>query len=421
MQLITIDFETYYDSKSKYSLSSMATDEYVFDEKFEVIGVAVKVNNGEPMWMSGSMQQIANWLATFDWENSSVLAHNALFDGFILTQVFGIKPKLWMDTLSMARAQFPWLVSHSLDAIAAYLGLGAKGKEVVLANGKRRLDFTPSELEAYGGYCRNDVHLCYEIAQKLLPITAPLELKVIDMTIRMFTEPVFEGDVPLMIDLHAKEVKRKNDLMELAAVDKTTIMSNDKFAARLAELGVRPPTKVSLKTGKMTYAFAKTDKAFTALLEHDNPDVQALVGARLGAKTTIAETRALRFLRMARNGKLPVYLNYWGAKTTGRMSGGNKCLTGDTVITVLREGATTRIPLDTLLDSDLVWDGVEFVSHGGLVYQGEKEVITYDGVTGTADHKVYVVGRNEPVELIVAKEQGLMLADGSVAPRVGGA
>lgn len=323
MQLITIDFETYYNSADKYSLTKLGTDEYVYDERFEVIGLSVKVNDGVPIWMSGSHQQIADWLARFDWANSAVLAHNTLFDGFILSQVFGIKPKLWMDTLCMGRANYPWLVSHSLDSLAQLMQLGKKGTEVISANGKRRKDFTDSELAAYGGYCSNDAQLCYEIAQVLLPMMPPLELQIIDMTIRMFTEPVFVGNVPMMIELHRGEVERKKKLLEAAAVDKSIIMSNDKFALALTDLGIMPPTKISLKTGKFAYAFAKTDKAFTALQDHPNPDVQALVAARLGVKTTIAETRAMRFLTASRRGPLPVYLNYWGAKTTGRMSGGN--------------------------------------------------------------------------------------------------
>ena len=51
--------------------------------------------------------------------------------------------------------------------------------------------------------------------------------------------------------------------------------------------------------------------------------MQALVAARLGVKTTIAETRALKFVETTKRGPLPVYLNFWGAKTTGRYSGGN--------------------------------------------------------------------------------------------------
>ena len=45
MGVIVIDFETYYDKA--YSLSKMTTEEYIRDEQFEVIGVAVKEDDNE--------------------------------------------------------------------------------------------------------------------------------------------------------------------------------------------------------------------------------------------------------------------------------------------------------------------------------------------------------------------------------------
>jgi DNA polymerase len=121
-------------------------------------------------------------------------------------------------------------------------------------------------------------------------------------------------------------VGRKAALLDQIKVDKSELMSNHKFAKLLEALYVEVPTKLSPTTGKETYAFAKSDKEFTALLEHENPEVQALVAARLGVKSTIAETRALKLTNTAQrgDGKFPVMLHYWGAKTTGRHSGGNK-------------------------------------------------------------------------------------------------
>lgn len=70
------------------------------------------------------------------------------------------------------------------------------------------------------------------------------------------------------------------------------LMSNDKkFAEYLKRLGVEPPTKISAKTGKESWAFAKTDKGMTDLLEHPDERVQAAVAARLGVKSTIEEAR----------------------------------------------------------------------------------------------------------------------------------
>ena len=323
MDILTFDAETYYDNN--FSLSKMQTDEYILDGRFEVIGVAVIKNDEEAQWFSGTEEQTLNWLqSNFDWANSAVRCHNTLFDGFILTQKFGIKPKLWLDTLAQGRMALPFLPSHSLANLAKHFKLADKGTEVIKALGMRREDFNPMGLAEYGEYCKHDAWLCKELGKRFDPVTPALSFKLIDMTVRMFTEPMFVGDTNKMVSLYNAEVRRKDDLLQSALVGKDTIMSNDKFAAALMQLGVSPPTKISKTTGNTTYAFAKSDKEFTDLLEHDDPEVQALIAARLGVKTTIAETRAKRFVDMSQRGPLPVYLNYWGAKTTGRYSGGNQ-------------------------------------------------------------------------------------------------
>ncbi len=321
MNIITCDFETMYDKD--YSLSKMQTDAYVLDKRFEVIGVAVSVNDEEPVWFSGTEEETHDWLHQFDWANSAIRCHNTLFDGFILTQKFGIRPKLWMDTLAQARMLHPYLPSHSLASMAKFFGLPDKGTEVMNALGVTRNQFTPYALELYADYCKHDTFLCREMGKKMDPFTPVLHMKLIDMTVRMFTEPMLVGDKDVMVELYNAEVARKEELLQKATTERDTIMSNDKFADALRALGVEPPTKLSLRTGKDTYAFAKSDKQFTDLLDHPEIEVQALVAARLGTKTTIAETRAQRFIDMATRGPLPVYLNFWGAKTTGRYSGGN--------------------------------------------------------------------------------------------------
>lgn len=40
-----------------------------------------------------------------------------------------------------------------------------------------------------------------------------------------------------------------------------------------------------------------------------------------------------------------------------------------------------------------VWDGESWVNHEGVIYRGERKVITYDGLTATPDHLVYVQGK----------------------------
>jgi len=321
MQLITIDFETYYDRA--FSLSKMTTEEYIRDPLFETIGVAVKVGDGETQWFSGPKTQIKRWLDQFDWGNSVAIAHNAMFDMAILNWHFDIRPKRIADTLSMLRALDGPDAGNSLAKAAERYGLGVKGTEVVNALGKGRLDFTKEELGRYGDYCINDVDLTYDLFHKLLPMFPLVELKLVDLTIRMFTEPVLELDASALTE-HLKDVQRKkNDLLGKALISKDNLMSNPQLAETLRHLGVEPPMKISPTTGKETYAFAKNDEEFKALLEHEDPIVQAIVAARLGVKSTLEETRTERFIGIANRGTLPIPLRYYAAHT-GRWGGDDK-------------------------------------------------------------------------------------------------
>lgn len=47
------------------------------------------------------------------------------------------------------------------------------------------------------------------------------------------------------------------------------------------------------------------------------------------------------------------------------------------------------VPIDFVTTEHKVWDGVEFVSHDGVEYKGEKEVISYCGLVATPDHEVF--------------------------------
>jgi len=319
MDIVTIDFETYYDKE--FSLSKMTTEAYIRDPQFEIIGVGIKVNDYPTDWYSGDNP--GKFLKSLDYSKRAILCHNTAFDGAILSWLFGIKPKLWLDTLSMARPLHNVTVGGSLAKLVTHYGLGQKGDEVVAALGKRKKDFTEAELAQYGKYCINDVNLTKQLFDKMKVGFPSGELLVIDQTLRMYTEPVIELDVPLL-QQHLVEVQQaKARLMEEVDVTTDDIMSNPKFAAALQSLGVEPPTKVSTTTGKPTYAFSKTDKGLTDLLEHPDERVQALVSARLGVKSTIEETRTENLIGVAGRGRLPIMLNYYGAHT-GRFSGGDK-------------------------------------------------------------------------------------------------
>lgn len=321
MNIITLDFETFYDRS--FSLSKMTTEEYIRDELFETIGVGVKVDDGETQWFSGPKREIKAFLDQFPWDQSVAVAHNAMFDMAILNWHFDIRPKMIADTLSILRALDGPDAGNSLAKAAERYGLGTKGDEVVNALGKGRLDFSPEELARYGEYCVNDVELTYELFKRTAPLVPKLEAKLIDLTIRMFTEPVLELDKDVLTD-HLTAVKEKKEkLMSAIEADKSVLMSNPQLAQLLQQLKVVPPTKISPATGKTTWAFGKSDEGFKALLDHHNPKVQAIVAARMGVKSTLEETRTERFIKIADRGTLPVPLRYYAAHT-GRWGGDDK-------------------------------------------------------------------------------------------------
>lgn len=324
MNFITVDFESYY--SKEYSLSKLTTEEYIRHPLFEVILVSVKVNDEKPYWFSGTMQETGDWLRQFDIPNAMLLCHHTAFDGLILSHHFGIIPRFYFCTMSMAKPKHGMTCGVSLQALSDHYTVGVKGHDVVLALGKRRLDFTPQELGKYGLYCCNDTQLTYMLFQIMKRDLPRQELKVIDCLVRMFCSPVLELDVPAL-ESHLVVVKqRKADL--LAKINdiagKGALMSNPQLADLLIHMGVEPPRKISPTTGKETWAFSKADLEFKALLEHPDDRVQAVVAARLGVKSTLEETRLQRLIDIGGRGAWPVYLYYYGAKNTGRASGGDK-------------------------------------------------------------------------------------------------
>ena len=332
MQLVTLDFETFYETG--FSLTNLTTEEYIRHERFQVIGVGIKIDDGETKWITGTHNAIKQELDTIDWKSSVLLCHNTQFDGGILSFIFNIIPAIYLDTLSMARAKHGVDVGGSLAFLVEKYNLGRKGTEVVDAKGKRLEDFSMNDLAQYGSYCKNDVELTYKLFQVLAPEFPESEIKLIDITLRMYTEPVLEVDDGLLQDRLEEVQLEKSELLkglmirmecETEECVRGKLASNKQFAEILTELGVVVPTKISPATGKDTNALAKGDQGFLDLCEHEDPFIQELCRVRLGTKSTIEESRIERFIGIgSRNkGKLPIPLKYYGAHT-GRWAGSDK-------------------------------------------------------------------------------------------------
>jgi DNA polymerase len=351
VDILTLDFETYYDSE--YSLDNLTTEDYVVSPLFEEIMLGVKPDNspGFPLVPDRADYFLRNEV---DWERTAVISQHAHFEALILSHHHGVKPALWIDTLSMARALDGPKLKNRLAFLAPRHGLGYKGHEAVKAKGKHYADFTRDEYIQYGNYCVNDCDLEYKLAQIFLPQMPLEELKVIDLLIRAFSEPVFLGDAERLKNAVAAEKQRKIDLLRrinllcphcagtgvnptrtldgLTApckkcdgqgTDKKTIGSNEKLVALFRALNVEPETKRSPTTGEQIWAFAKTDSGMQSLLDHEDEQVRFLAEARIGIKSNIIETRAERFQHSAERGPMPVYIAPFAAHTF-RAGGGDK-------------------------------------------------------------------------------------------------
>ena len=319
MNLLTLDIETYYDND--YSLSKMTTEAYLRDPRFELIMVSLKFGAEPAFWVDP--ERFIEIAAEIDWAETTVICHHAHFDCGFLGFILGITPGFIIDTMSMARIVDGPKAGISLAKCCERHGLPAKGTYVVNAKGKHRADFTPQQMQDYGAYCCNDSDRTYELAQIYLPQIPETALRLIDLKTRFFTEPAFIGNVPLLAQAVIDERARKQALLErLGATTREHFTSNPKFAELLRTCGVEPEMKVSPTTGEQTYAFAKTDPAMQALLEHEDETIRFLAEARVGVKSTIIESRAQRFHDCARRGPLPVYIKPYGVHT-GRGSAGD--------------------------------------------------------------------------------------------------
>jgi len=340
MHTITLDFESYWDTD--YSLSKLSPLEYVLGDRWQTISCAVKVNSA-PTKVYFGHDDVAAALGRLDIANSALLAHNnSGFDCYVSAYRYGLKPKVWLCTLAMARPEHAKTTGLSLARLVKHYGLGTKNNAALMqTKGKRLEDFTAQEIADMRVYNCEDTDQCYALFNKLQVGFTANELWQIDATIRMRTEPAFELDNELLESTLAQERADKrealrsladllglgaqaNDRNEQIELVRERLASAPKFVELLKARGVDAPMKPSpTNPEKEVPALAKTDEAFIALQDHEDPVVAAAARTRLSVKSTLLETRVQKFQTAGRlaGGKLPVPIRYYGADTTGRDSG----------------------------------------------------------------------------------------------------
>ena len=320
MNVITLDFETYYDTQ--HSLSHLSTVQYVASDLFKVWGVGIKINDTPTEWFGED--ECADAIKAIQWDESAVVCHNTLFDAYILTQHYNCTPKYYYDTAAMARGLAP-NESASLKATCERMfpddKTMRKGDELI--NAKGIFDLPPDIEEQIAGYCIQDVDLTYALYNKMQPIYPQSELDIIDITCRMFVEPKIVLNKPLLI-AH-REAVAEDTVQKIArsGLSREQLASQKQFAEYLESINITVPTKKSARTGKMIPAFSKTDAAYTQMCNM-YPQYKHIWDAREAVKSRIEETRAQRLLDgCTTQNTLPVPLKYYAAHT-GRFGGSEK-------------------------------------------------------------------------------------------------
>jgi DNA polymerase len=390
MRIITLDFETRFDQE--YSLSKLSTESYCRDSRFQTIGCAIKwQHNIEPRWYP--YRELPHIFANEDWSDIGVIAHHANFDGLILNHHYKVRPKMLFCTLSMARLLLGNHLSVALASLAKHFNLSPKNVPYSLFIGKGWDDLSADVQQQVADGACHDVALTWDLFNILLKDFPLEELEVVDITMRMFTDPLLRADTGLLAQIWEREAAQKEARIAALGVTSEDLQSADKFTALLEAEGV----EIEFKDGKNgpIPAFAKTDDFMRGLLEDDNDRVRGLAEARLGVKSTLMQTRAetIGWMACRRSGRtdgtLPVYLRYCGSHTT-RWSGGDGCLAADTQVLTLDISGIPKYKniIDVLL-TDLVWDGQEFVSHDGVAFRGYQKIVSWDGINGTPEHPVF--------------------------------
>lgn len=363
--LVALDFETYFDDD--YTLKKMSTSEYIRDPRFEATMCGVRVGSNDTVVVRGD--ELDAFFKTIDWSKHDLLCHHTHFDGLILSHHFGVVPRRYYCSLSMARAWLSNDVGAGLDEVSKYFGREGKvgAGEALMAMKGFRLKDMPADIYTNGAvYCGGDIEEMLAVFQALLPNFSQEEIELIDATVQMFTCPVLRLDEKRARAAMDKEIAEREALIlsitpedfslddpsfkpdwrrearkifgireQRIFIGKKMVGSSEYFANLLRAEGIEPPLKISptwLKqrpeerdpAKQFTYAFAKDDPGMMEMLEDGNDYVRALCETRIAVKSNTNITRAERLLRSGAGGRpMPVYYKYAGAHTW-RFSGGDK-------------------------------------------------------------------------------------------------
>lgn len=403
--MITIDFETYSEAgyifngeyfipqvKGKPGIKAINAATYAQHPSTEIISLAYE----DYLWIPGvnPPKNLFNYIA----DGGIIEAHNSLFEYYIWNCVGCARygwPPLPLNQLrcSMAKAR-AFGLPGTLDMVSSILTPTSKkdprGKQLIQQlsipkrptkkdpNLRRMPDKYPELYCEMYEYNKQDI-----VAEKAvsgnMPELSETELKVWQLDQKINSRGIQIDMVSLDACINIFEQCQERYLKELSDITGGQITSigeiskgssGDKW---LQSTGVNLP---SLNKENVAKALERPDlpKAARRVLE-----IRQILGS-----SSVQKLYAIK--RMTNNdGRLRDLFAYCGAERTGRF-----CIAeGELAVVRLPNGHITQVPIEDVTLKMELWDGQEWVMHGGAVPAGMKKVITHDGVTGTKDHRVF--------------------------------
>ncbi len=417
MHVISIDIETF----SDIDLGKCGVYRYAESPSFDILLFSYSMDDGQIKLIdlaSGEKlpEEIINALM-----DASIIktAFNANFERVCLMKylcrVLGkevyLDPSSWR--CSEVQAAMLGLPLH-LEGVAQVLQLEeqkmSEGKALIryfcmpckptAANGGRTRNLpsdAPEKWEQFKAYNIRDVQVELAIRKKLekYPIPeAEHDLYVLDQKIN---DRGFQADMNFV--MQAITCDRQFSVVATEKAYELTGLENPNSVAQLKDWLV----------GRGVEVESLSKKNVQELVGETEGEVKEALKLRLlMAKTSVRKYEALE-RAVCSDGRVHGLLQFYGANRTGRW-----CLAEGTPVKVRTEdGFITDKPIEAVKITDQVWDGDEWVNHGGVVYSGQKEVITWDGVTATKEHMVYI-SDDEKITLSGAKDRGIALWEGNI-------
>lgn len=305
----------------------------------------------------------------------------------------------WHDTAAKVAAHaLPRGLGNAAMALPGIPYKDEAGKRVMLLLSKPAglAKATPEQLETLYSYCVNDTVVERAIDRALPNLTANEQL-------------VWELDYKI----NKRGLRVDLDLVH-RSIALLAIYVDQKVAQCVAICGFKPSQRAKVIDWCAQQGYVLEDytadgiKAALALPEGTVPaPVRAVLEIRQITASAAVKKYAAFALSTCNDSRIRGMFLYHGAAT------GRWCIAKGALVRVKRlDNEVTDIPIETVLLSDKVWDGDNWVPHEGLVAQGNKDVITWDGVTATPDH---IVWTDEYTKMTLANAQrlGLQLWSGN--------